>query len=109
MLPLPAQAGGAQNPYFEAADFFSSATAHSRLTRKELELLTLLKQNASHCLSRDFLLRTIWGVGEGSRTRTLDVHIQRLRRKLGPREGAQILTIFRTGYCWRPEGDGELN
>lgn len=92
-----------------ATSEFSSAPARPRLTRKETELLALLQQNAGHCLSREYLLRTIWGYGEGARTRTLDVHIQRLRRKLGPKERARILTIFRTGYSWHTDGAGDLN
>jgi DNA-binding response OmpR family regulator len=49
------------------------------------------------------LLQRIWAYKAGTRTRTLDVHIQRLRRKLGP-AGARILTIVRAGYMWRTEG-----
>lgn len=79
----------------------------NRLTKKESELLALLRSNPGECLSRNFLLRTVWGYDEGTRTRTLDVHIQRLRRKLGPQAAAQILTIFRSGYCWRPDGEGQ--
>jgi two-component system alkaline phosphatase synthesis response regulator PhoP len=74
--------------------------AQIRLTRKEAQLLALLQQNADRCLSRDFLLQTIWGYQAGTRTRTLDVHIQRLRRKLDPRSASHILTILRSGYIW---------
>ena len=52
------------------------------LTRKESELLTLLRQHAGNCLSRDYLLQTIWGYTNGVRTRTLDVPVQRLRRNV---------------------------
>jgi DNA-binding response OmpR family regulator len=86
----------------------SASPPHNRLTRKEAELLAMLRRNAGHCLSRDYLLRTIWGFEGPGRTRTLDVHIQRLRRKLGPKDGANILTIFRTGYCWRPSDESAL-
>ncbi len=73
-----------------------------RLTRKERELLTLLKQNPGRCISRETLLRTVWNYADGARTRTVDVHVQRLRRKLGG-EAQSIKTIVRLGYCWYPD------
>ena len=72
-----------------------------RLTRKESELLRLLQQNPGRCLSRQYLLATIWGYQNGTRTRTLDVHIQRLRRKLGVDGPTRIMTVLRTGYAWQ--------
>lgn len=77
---------------------------HGRLTRKERELLAILMQNPGRCISRDTLLRTVWKYSAAARTRTVDVHVQRLRRKLG-REAASIKTIVRLGYCWFPEPD----
>jgi DNA-binding response OmpR family regulator len=83
-----------------------------RLTRKERDLLAFLRQNAGRCLSRDLLLSRVWGYREGVKSRTLDVHVQRLRRKLGPVEGAHLLTVFRAGYLWSatngeaPDGAG---
>lgn len=79
----------------------------ARLTRKERDLLRFLKLNAGRCLSRDVLLRHVWGYREGVKSRTLDVHVQRLRKKLGPEEGARILTVFRGGYLWTP-ANGKL-
>ena len=73
-----------------------------RLTRKERELLSLLMQNPGRCISRETLLRTVWKYSDGARTRTVDVHVQRLRRKLG-RNASAIKTIVRLGYCWFPE------
>jgi DNA-binding response OmpR family regulator len=73
-----------------------------RLTRKERELLTLLKQNPGRCISRETLLKTVWNYADGARTRTVDVHVQRLRRKLGG-EAQSIKTIVRLGYCWYPD------
>jgi DNA-binding response OmpR family regulator len=73
------------------------------LTRKESELLMILRQHAGNCLSRDFLLQTIWGYTGGVRTRTLDVHVQRLRRKVKLFNlGGEIQTVLRHGYCWVP-------
>lgn len=89
------------------AEGHNQPVAQPRLTRKESQLLALLRQNAGRCLSREFLLQTIWGYQNGTRTRTLDVHVQRLRRKLGPAGASRILTIFRTGYAWRADEEGE--
>ena len=72
------------------------------LTRKEYELLALLSQNAGEIVPRDVLLQQVWGYGEGIRTRTLDVHIRRLRKKLGPVSEQYIATIFGVGYSFRP-------
>ena len=68
------------------------------LTRKELELLTMLASNAGESVPRHILLRTDWGYCEGTRTRTLDVHIRRLRRKLGAFGDTYIQTVFGVGY-----------
>jgi hypothetical protein len=70
------------------------------LTKKERDLLQYLRNNAGRCLSREQLLHDVWGYRNGVRSRTLDVHVQRLRRKLGPVEGSKILTVFRGGYLW---------
>ncbi|MBI3697701.1 MAG: winged helix-turn-helix domain-containing protein [Acidobacteria bacterium] len=76
--------------------------AHIRLTRKESELLSVLRQNPGTCLSRQFLLRTVWGYSEGVRSRTVDVHIRRLRSKLGPEGKNHIRTVMHAGYHWDP-------
>jgi DNA-binding response OmpR family regulator len=85
-----------------------SETNSIHLTRKERDLLAFLRQNAGKCLSRDVLLRQVWGYREGVKSRTLDVHVQRLRKKLGPQEGARILTVFRGGYLWSNGSNGDL-
>ena len=72
------------------------------LTRKEFELLALLCQNAGEIIRREELLRLVWGYGEGIRTRTLDVHIRRLRKKLAPFAEHYIETIFGVGYRFQP-------
>ena len=73
-----------------------------KMTRKERELMDLLRQNQGQVLSRDFLLQRVWGYSAGVRTRTLDVHIQRLRRKMRDLGlHAEIQTILRAGYCWQ--------
>ncbi len=89
-----------------SAPYAVEAYGQIRLTRKERELLRFLRQHAGKCLSRDVLLRQVWGYREGVKSRTLDVHVQRLRKKLGPEEGSKILTVFRGGYLWSPENGG---
>jgi two-component system, OmpR family, alkaline phosphatase synthesis response regulator PhoP len=74
-----------------------------RLTRKEKELLEILVQNAGRCVTREALLKTVWNYADGARTRTVDVHVQRLRRKLGRDAASSIKTIVRIGYCWFPD------
>lgn len=71
------------------------------MTRKEWEVLSLLVRHAGGVVTRQRLLGEVWGFQPDIRTRTLDVHIQRLRKKLGSREGA-IETIFGVGYRFQP-------
>jgi DNA-binding response OmpR family regulator len=68
------------------------------LTRKEFELLTMLARNAGEIVPREILLSMVWGYREGTRTRTLDVHIRRLRRKFGQLGDTYIQTVFGVGY-----------
>ncbi|MGA2590326.1 MAG: winged helix-turn-helix domain-containing protein [Bryobacteraceae bacterium] len=72
------------------------------LTRKEYDLLALLIQHAGELVTRETLLLRVWGYGNQIRTRTLDVHILRLRRKLGEHSGKYIETIFSVGYRFQP-------
>jgi DNA-binding response OmpR family regulator len=72
------------------------------LTRKEYELLSLLTSHAGEIVPRAALLLEVWGYGPGIRTRTLDVHIRRLRRKLGAYADRYIETIFGVGYRFQP-------
>lgn len=68
------------------------------LTRKEKELLALLEGNPGRCFSRGFLLQAIWGYSERTKTRTVDVHVSRLRKKLRHRRDMEIHTVVRQGY-----------
>ena len=72
------------------------------LTRKEYELLSLLVQHAGEIIPRDALLLEVWGYGSEIRTRTLDVHVRRLRKKLGGYADQYIETIFGIGYRFQP-------
>lgn len=67
------------------------------LTYKEFELLSLLIQNAGMVLTRDVLMEKIWGTDFIGESRTLDVHIKTLRKKLGS-AGRHIKTIRNVGY-----------
>ena len=68
-----------------------------RLTRKEFELLRYLVQNKNRVVSRDRLLERVWGYDKLVETRSVDVHVGRLRQKLGV-AGAQIETAVGLGY-----------
>lgn len=72
------------------------------LTRKEYDLLAVLLQNAGEIVRRDNLLLRVWGYSNEIRTRTLDVHIRRLRKKLGAYSDQYIETIFGVGYRFQP-------
>jgi DNA-binding response OmpR family regulator len=68
-----------------------------RLTRREFELLKYLVENRNRVLSRDRLLERVWGYDRFIETRSVDVHVGRLRGKLGV-AGKQIETVVGLGY-----------
>jgi DNA-binding response OmpR family regulator len=68
-----------------------------RLTRREFELLRYLVQNKNRVVSRDRLLERVWGYERLVETRSVDVHVGRLRGKLGS-AGRQIETVVGLGY-----------
>jgi two-component system response regulator RegX3 len=74
------------------------------LPRKEFELLELLMENTGRVLTRDTLIDQIWGADYFGDTRTLDVHIKRLRSKLEatPHEPQHLVTIRGLGYKFVP-------
>ncbi len=67
-----------------------------RLTRREFELLRYLVQNKNRVVSRDRLLERVWGYDRLVETRSVDVHVGRLRGKLGE-AGRQIETVVGLG------------
>lgn len=71
------------------------AGAPLSLTTQEFALLRELMQSPDTAVSRESLLRNAWGYEGMGITRTVDVHIQRLRRKLG---ASLIETVYKTGY-----------
>lgn len=68
------------------------------LTFKEFELLRFLAENPGKIYSRQFLLKTIWEYDWYGGMRTVDVHIRRLRSKLGVDTGTLITTVRGVGY-----------
>jgi DNA-binding response OmpR family regulator len=65
------------------------------LTAQEFALLLVLMENPDMPISREQLLRKAWGYQSMGDTRTVDVHVQRLRKKLG---GERIETVYKCGY-----------
>ena len=65
------------------------------LTAQEFALLQALMESPDSALTREQLLRTAWGYQDVGETRTVDVHVQRLRRKLG---AECIETVYKLGY-----------
>src|ERR1700722_8225463 len=72
------------------------------LTRKEYELLALLVSYAGVIVPRAEVLMRVWGYSTEIRTRTLDVHIRHLRRKLGVYASVYIETLFGIGHRFQP-------
>jgi DNA-binding response OmpR family regulator len=67
------------------------------LTFKEFELLKYLAQHPGRVFTRDQLLQEVWGYDYFGGTRTVDVHVRRLRAKLGPENEALIGTVRNVG------------
>ncbi|EGX57203.1 regulatory protein [Streptomyces zinciresistens K42] len=82
-----------------------TAAVHGReldLTYLEFELLAHLVAHPHRVHTRDQLVSTVWGYGHVGDGRTVDVHIARLRRKLGPEHRGAIQTVRRVGYRYAP-------
>ena len=75
-------------------------TGDLQLTKKEQELLELLEGNPGRCFSRSYLLSTIWGYNDDTRTRTVDVHVMNLRKKIesDPTQPRYVQTVYGVGY-----------
>ncbi|MEW2046994.1 winged helix-turn-helix domain-containing protein [Streptomyces sp. NBC_00377] len=72
------------------------------LTYLEFELLAHLVAHPNRVHTRDQLVTTVWGYGHVGDGRTVDVHIARLRRKLGAQHRQSIQTVRRVGYKYTP-------
>ena len=68
------------------------------LTFKEFELLKYLVQHPGRVFTREQLLQEVWGYDYFGGTRTVDVHVRRLRAKLGPDNESLIGTVRNVGY-----------
>lgn len=74
------------------------------LTYLEFELLSHLTEHPQRVHTRDHLVSAVWGYGHVGDGRTVDVHVARLRRKLGAAYRDSIVTVRRVGYKYTPAG-----
>jgi DNA-binding response OmpR family regulator len=77
------------------------------LTFKEFELLKYLAQHPGRVFTRAQLLQEVWGYDYFGGTRTVDVHVRRLRAKLGPEHESLIGTVRNVGYRFVPDHRAE--
>jgi len=77
------------------------------LTHQEFELLRFLAQHRGRVFTRDQLLQRVWGYEYGGGTRTVDIHVRRVRAKLGAHAGGLIETVRNVGYKMRAARPGE--
>jgi len=71
------------------------------LTRKEFDLLVDLMRNRGRVVTRQRLLERVWGYDHPGETRTVDVHVRQLRKKLGATAGDRVETVVGVGYRFR--------
>ena len=113
--PLADQSDAAVVDMLEVGDVRLDAGRHEVLVRdelvalplKEFELLELLLANAGRVLTRDVLIDRVWGPNYFGDTKTLDVHVKRLRAKVedDPARPARIITVRGVGYRYeKPRG-----
>ncbi len=77
------------------------------LTFKEFELLKALAESPNRVFTRDVLLSEVWGYDYYGGSRTIDVHVRRLRAKLGAEHDSMIQTVRGVGYKLVPSGRRE--
>lgn len=70
------------------------------LTYLEYALLAFLATHPGRTYSRDALLRRVWGFDYYGGSRTVDVHVRRIRAKLGPELACRLQTVRGVGYLW---------
>lgn len=71
------------------------------LTYLEYALLSFLVQHPNRTFTRDSLLQNVWGFDYYGGSRTVDVHVRRIRAKLGPDLAQNLETVRGVGYLWR--------
>ena len=79
------------------------------LTYKEFELLKFLAQHPGRVFTRSHLVQEVWGYDYFGGTRTVDVHVRRLRAKLGAEHDAMIGTVRNVGYKFVRPSDGPVD
>jgi DNA-binding response OmpR family regulator len=77
------------------------------LTHQEFELLRFLAQHRGRVFTRDQLLERVWGYQYAGGTRTVDIHVRRVRAKLGATAGGLVETVRNVGYKMRGDRNGE--
>lgn len=103
--PAPADAAVEADPLVRIDPVQRTAEVDGRsldLTYLEFELLTHLVAHPHRVHTRDQLVTTVWGYGHVGDGRTVDVHVARLRRKLGAQHRQAIQTVRRVGYKYAP-------
>lgn len=80
---------------------------HLPLCGTDFNLLTFLMRNPNKVFTKAELLESVWGYSEKIKTRTLDMHISRLRKKLG-KASKRIITVTRVGYKFSDEKIKEI-
>ena len=107
--PAPEQSGEIRSGELVINETTYSARMNGRsldLTFKEFELLKFLTQQPGRVFTRAQLLQEVWGYDYFGGTRTVDVHVRRLRAKLGPDNEALIGTVRNVGYRFVPARGG---
>ncbi len=84
----------------------SMAGRRVSLTYKEFQLLVMLASNPGRVYTRDVLLSQVWGYDYLGGTRTVDVHVRRLRAKIEDPDHSFVETVWNVGYRFRPPADG---
>ncbi|MFG2935148.1 winged helix-turn-helix domain-containing protein [Streptomyces sp. NPDC048282] len=103
--PDPAAGQGGPRPLVTVDTAQRTAQVDGReldLTYLEFELLAHLVTHPNRVHTRDQLVTTVWGYGHVGDGRTVDVHVARLRRKLGAEHRKAIQTVRRVGYKYTP-------
>lgn len=112
-LALSPQDAGSTDPLIQSGNIVIDEAGYSArlngeqldLTYTEFELLKYLAQHPGRVFSRQQLLSDVWGYDYYGGTRTVDVHVRRLRAKLGPEYEAVIGTVRNVGYRFVTQSD----
>ena len=103
---LPQQPSVTNNEIYRVADLVIDKTGRKvtiqgnrvNLTLKEFDLLVLLIEHSERVFTREELLDLVWGMDYIGGTRTVDIHIRRLRQKLGQPYDQLLQTLYGVGY-----------